>query len=549
MPIQATTKNEIIRRFYSGQSMRQIATELQVSRKSVRRVLDEHDQQRQSDGADTGELPPRRPRRGSLVDAYEELIRELLGRYPDITCTRLLQELQAAGYTGSYTILRERVNVLRPRPDAKLVQRFETGLGAQAQMDYATYTIEFTQEGRRRVHLFSYLLGYSRRQYLHFVESQDSETTIREHVRAFEYLGGAAATCLYDNMKVVVLRHEEGVAVYNPKFLAFATHYGFRPIACAPRRPQTKGKVERPFHYVEVSLLNARTFRSLEHLNEVTAWWLKEVADQRIHPRTQQSPRERHAAEQPHLIPLPEQPYEVADVVYRVVDVEGLISYARNRYSVPWRQAHPGQTLPVKITEDEVIIYGPQVEELARHRRFPRNVRHKESREKQHYPPRDHTKRREVLREQFGTLGETAMRFLEGLLKTQRNGWHHAQQILTLLGTWHRSDLLAAFERAVTYGAFSRDAIERILAARARPKTPLDQLAESSQRHLRYSWSENPTPLRPTSAYQQLLFEDDPTDEETPEQPTETETQQVEETDNADTETRDEEQRPPSEPA
>ena len=43
-------------------------------------------------------------------------------------------------------------------------------------MDYSSYDIDFTEEGRRRVHLFSYLLGYSRRQYLRFVETQDTET-------------------------------------------------------------------------------------------------------------------------------------------------------------------------------------------------------------------------------------------------------------------------------------------------------------------------------------------------------------------------------------
>lgn len=73
---------------------------------------------------------------------------------------------------------------------------------------HASYEIGLTAEGRRRVNLFSYLLGYSRRQYLHFTESQDFETTLREHVRAFQHLGGVAATCLYDNMRVVVARYE-----------------------------------------------------------------------------------------------------------------------------------------------------------------------------------------------------------------------------------------------------------------------------------------------------------------------------------------------------
>lgn len=512
--MNATTMNEIIRRFYSGQSMRGIARELRVARKTVRRVIHDHEHDRQ-DGADNSELPKARERRGSLVDEHEDAIRALLARYPDITATRVLEELRVAGYAGGYTILRERLNELRPRPSAKLVERFETGPAAQAQMDYATYTIEFSQEGRRRVNLFSYVLGYSRRQYVRFVESQNFETTVREHIRAFEHLGGAAATCLYDNMKVVVLRHEDGAPVYNPKFLAFATHYGFRPVACQPRRPQTKGKVERPFQYVESSLLNGRTFRSLEHLNEVTAWWLAEVADKRTHRQTQQRPVDRHAEERPHLIPLPDQPYDVAEVVYRVIDCEGFVSFGRNRYSVPWQQAHPGQTLPVKVTQNEVIIYGPRINEIARHPRFPPTAAQQQSRPKKHIPPRDQERRRELLREQFGGLGDIAVRFLEGLLKTQRNGWHQAQTILTLLGSWHRADLLAALERAVTYGAYSREAIERILTAKARPKRPIDQLAEDSRRHLDSSLTEPPLPPRPTSAYQQLLFEDTDADGKT----------------------------------
>ncbi len=105
--------------------------------------------------------------------------------------------------------------------------RCETAPGAQAQVDYAVQDIDFTAEGRRRVSLFSYILGHSRRQDLRFVESQDMATTLNEHVRACAHLGGVAATCLYDNMKVVVTGYENDVPIYNPRFLAFATHYGF----------------------------------------------------------------------------------------------------------------------------------------------------------------------------------------------------------------------------------------------------------------------------------------------------------------------------------
>ena len=204
-------------------------------------------------------------------------------------------------------------------------------------------------------------------------------------------------------MKVVVARYEDGEPIYNTRFLAFATHYGFRPVACRPRRPQTKGKVERPFLYIEKNLLSGREFRSLEHLNEVAAWWLAEVADVREHRQTRRRPIDLHAEELPHLIPLPERPYEVAEMVYRTVDAEGFISYGNNRYSVPWH--YLGQVLPVRITDEAVTIYSPRLELLARHVRFPATERHRQSRQPEHLPPRDLARRREVLRGRFAELG------------------------------------------------------------------------------------------------------------------------------------------------
>ncbi len=511
-------RHEIVRRWRGGQSRRGIAEDLRISRRAVERVLVKHQRQR----GEASRAPPQEPpgTRANLLADYEAKLQEWLRRYPHMTVQRLLEELRRDGYRGGYTILRQRVRGLRPPARPGFVERFETAPGAQGQMDYSVYDLEFTHEGRRRVNLFSYVLGYSRRQYLRFVESQDLETTLREHVRAFQHLGGVAATCLYDNMKVVVARYEDGEPIYNTRFLAFATHYGYRPVACRPGRPETKGKVERPFHYVETSLLNGRTFRSLEHLNEVTAWWLAEVADVRVHRQTKQRPIDRHAAERPHLIELPPTPYEVVEVVYRTVDVEGFVSYAKNRYSIPWDKTHPGAVLPLKITEDEVVIYGPHLAELARHRRFPRGVSGQQCQSREHLPPRDLRQRREQLRQQFQELGDAAVNFLEGLLKTQRCPWDQAQRVLALLGIYRRSDFLAALERACRFGAFAFSSVERILAVQARPKTALEHLADEQRQHLRGLLTDDPTPPRPPAAYQQLWFEpstaQEPTDEQAP---------------------------------
>jgi transposase len=507
-------RHEIVRRYQGGASIRRLAEDLNLARQTVREVIRRWEADRI--GPDASPAVPTPRRRSSALDAYDDAIRHWLQRYPDITVTRLLEELRAQGFTGRYTILRERVQELRPRPTREPVVRFETSPGAQAQMDYSTYDLDFTGEGRRRVHLFSYILSYSRRQYLHFVETQDLPTTVREHIRAFEHLGGVARTCLYDNMKVVVLRHGDEGPLYNPKFLAFATHYGYTPWACRVRRSQTKGKVERHFHYVEANLLNGRTFGSLDHLNAVTARWLAEVADVRIHRETKQRPLDRHAEERPHLIPLPATPYAVAAVEYRVVNVEGFVVYQQNSYSVPWR--HIGQALPVRVTETELIVYGPQVETLARHRLVPRGQTGRRVEQTAHRPVADPRQHEVRLRERFAELGPLAGRFLDGLIRDQRYSNQQAFQILALQSTYARADLLAALERAVRFGAYSLNAIERILAAQAKPQSILDALADRERRRLPDHLRDDPVAPRSTTEYRNLVEDSD--DHAPPQDPT-----------------------------
>jgi transposase len=507
--LSAEAINEIVHRRALGQSVRSIARSMCLSRRAVSRALTQHDSTRQQ-GALHPELPRRRRRRKSVIDGYEEAIGGFIKRYPDITITRLLEELRGLGFQGGYSILRERVKALRVPAAAHPVERFETGPGIQAQMDWAEYTIDFSAEGPRKVNLFSYLLGYSRRQYLRFTERQDFETLLREHIRAFEHLQGVAAICLYDNMKTVVDRWEGGEPLYNTRFLAFATHYGFRPRACWPRRPQTKGKVERPFFYVELNLLNGRTFSGLEHLNQTTALWLANTADVRVHRETGKRPIDAFAEEQPHLLKLPGAAYDTARVVYRVVDVEGMVAYENNLYSTPWRFI--GRMLPVRVTEQEFVVYDPaSLEVVACHSLVPRARKGERRIDNAHRPARDSQEQEEVLRQRFGELGEPAVRFLEGLLRTHRDGKSQARNVLSLLCLYHRDDVLAAIERAVRYHAFSRHSLERILAVQARPRPPLECWNDRYRPSLTDDTRVEP---RPTADYQELLG--DPDDDDRP---------------------------------
>ena len=223
-----------------GQGQRVIAKELGISRKKVRTLL--AGVVRQRDHGHSA-LPAAPEKRASQLDIFAPKIQALLDDYPDISAVRLCEELRAVGYEGGYTILKERLRLMRPKPKVSPVERFETGPGKQGQQDWSPYTIPFTKDGPTKLHCFSFILAFSRRHYVHFCEHEDQLTLERQHIAAFERFGGVPEEILYDGQKAVVLRREAGRPIYNPKFLAFATHYGFRPHALPPRTPTWKAFV------------------------------------------------------------------------------------------------------------------------------------------------------------------------------------------------------------------------------------------------------------------------------------------------------------------
>ena len=148
-----------------GRSIRELSREFHLARNSVRRILRAHAQRR-----DLGHdvlIPLRAGKRASKLDGFDPEIKKLLDKYPKITGLRIYEELKEAGYPGGISILRERLKKLRA-PDREPVIRFETEPGQQGQMDWSPYTIPFTRSGKCQVQCFSYILGFSRRQYIDF---------------------------------------------------------------------------------------------------------------------------------------------------------------------------------------------------------------------------------------------------------------------------------------------------------------------------------------------------------------------------------------------
>jgi transposase len=451
-----------------GWSIRALARHFHISRNTVRRALRGHQSRRDQGHAPlpAGKIDKRR----SKLDQFDGQIRQLVEKYPRITGQRVFEELVAAGYTGAISILRDRLRQLRPKPKREPVIRFETEPGRQGQMDWSPYTLKFQKSGKQQVQCFSYILGFSRRQFIDFTLRRDFHTLIRRHQDAFAHFGGVPAECLYDSEKTVVLRWEAGRPVINPSFAAFATHYCVKPVICARGRAQTKGKIERPFQYVEGNLLCGREFRDLDDLREHVRWWLREKSDRHRHETTGRPPLELFIEQEVHALqPLPPHGYDSSEVALRVCDLEGYLAFETNRYPVPY--IHIADILTMKATEHEILIYSPELELIVRHQRLPagggitldgRDI----------HGVRTERYGLEPVREQFLALGENACDFLRGLKDCNRkNAGFHARTILHLKERYHAMDIDAALGHARRYHAYDCRAVERILLAKASPRT------------------------------------------------------------------------------
>ena len=175
---------------------------------------------------------------------------------------------------------------------------------------------------------------------------------------------------LLDNAKALVIYHnpETREVVFNERFRAFAAYWGFRPRACAPYRARTKGKDERAVGYVKHNALAGREFASWEALEAHLAWWMREVADVRVHSPVGEQPCERFVrTEAAALRPLNGRPpFQQMRELSRRVHSDACVEVATNRYSVPWRLI--GREVTVQVAEQELrVFYG--AEEVACHQR------------------------------------------------------------------------------------------------------------------------------------------------------------------------------------
>jgi transposase len=224
---------DIVALHRQGLSIKAIARKLGISRNAVQRAL-------RCDGPPT-RAPQRRP--PSKIEPFKDYLLARLAEFPELSTVVLFEEIQALGYTGGLTILRNFTRPYRVRRREPVV-RFETPPGHQAQVDWAHLGIHVLDGIQTPLHLFVMVLGFSRALYAEVVTSIDIQTFLRLHVRAFESFGGIPEEILYDNQKQVVLSRTVDGPRFHPEFLSFSGQFGFKARLCRPYRARTKGKVD-----------------------------------------------------------------------------------------------------------------------------------------------------------------------------------------------------------------------------------------------------------------------------------------------------------------
>ena len=337
-----------------GKTVSQISRETGMSRNTVRKYLRQGYQPHQLNGR----------HRPSKLDPYKTHLDNLMksGIY---NCSVLKEHLEALGYRGGMTILKDYVQKIRP-PMVKAgpaIRRYETKPGRQAQMDWGTLKYWDTEGLLHKVYVFVMILGHSRMRYIEFSRRSDVRSLLRCMTNGFIYYDGIPETVLTDRMKTVMLSVDHGKAVWQEAFELYANEMGFLPKVCRSRRPQTKGKVERLVHFVRDNFMAGRQFTDFGDLQNQAIDWCDKV-NLRVHSTTGEAPRKLLATEKLKPLPVSGEYYKYLREPRKVAR-DCFVAFNGARYGVNWQ--HAGETVQVMQTLKEVLITNSSGELLAEH--------------------------------------------------------------------------------------------------------------------------------------------------------------------------------------
>jgi len=360
------------RHLVQGQSISQIARDLNLSRNTVKKYL-----------KDDYPLSYQREKQPQpILGLFHPQLLDMLNHDAKLpvhhrrTAKRLFGMLQEAGYQGAYDSVQRAVKAFRDDKKPLSSQAFvplSFSMGEVCQFDWSYETVKIAGI-EQRVKVAHFRLAYSRQYFVMAYPNERLEMLLDAHNRAFAFLGGVPQKMIYDNLKTVVdavLRGKN--RDFNKRFMAMANHYVFEPIACTPASGWEKGQVESQVRFLRNNLfLPMLSFDSFDALND----WLKlrctQLADNHKHPDlTELTVTQVFAQEKANLRAI-SMPFDGYTQEVKCVNSTSCINIDRNRYSVPVEYVN--KVVSVHLSADSVSVYDKAGKEVARHPRcFERN--------------------------------------------------------------------------------------------------------------------------------------------------------------------------------
>ncbi|WP_352419794.1 IS21 family transposase [Proteiniborus sp.] len=277
----------------------------------------------------------------------------------DFNGTRIFRELVRRGYDGSinpiYRALKK-IDEEKTEISRDATVRIETPPGDQAQYDWSEYQV-VVNESARTVYCFSMILAASRKKAICFSLSCDADAIYESIQELYDDLGGVTLELLIDNPKALVIENNpksEDEIKYNEQALLLVAHLGTELNACNCYWPRTKGKIEKPFQYIEEQFIKGNTFSSMEELNRRGKEFIRDWNGE-MHTTTRRVPNEFFENEEIQaLLPLPNTRFRMKALEKRIISNDGYIHINTNKYSVPIKYA----TKQLKYR----IVYGFRIE-------------------------------------------------------------------------------------------------------------------------------------------------------------------------------------------
>ena len=316
--------------------------------------------------------PASRAPQASACEPYRELIEQGLRRGRNAMA--IWQDLvDGHGFTARYASVRRFIAKQRGAtlPDAHPV--IVTAPGEEGQVDYGTGPmVRDPATGKyRRSRLFVFTLGYSRKAVRLLVFRSSARIWAELHEQALRRLGGAPRVIVLDNLREGVLTPDVYDPRLNPLYHDVLAHYGVVALPCRVRHPDRKGKVEAGIGHTQRTPLKGLRFDALEIAQGYLDRWEARWADTRIHGTTKRQVAAMFAEEQPHLRPLPVEPFRYYQHGTRMVHLDGCVEIEAAYYGVPpgWL----GKSVAVQWDTHTVRLLDPTTGQLLReHRRQAR---------------------------------------------------------------------------------------------------------------------------------------------------------------------------------